>query len=127
MGLFFIAWRLLPAKCLTQNPERYCYGNEEEAKTNRAAPAKPRSPRTPVFHTSFVVPVVAFLVLNTFALMLHSIPFLLVCMELVAAKVRLSLFGSASLLIHVMAVCPSMSFAEMSSAWVQWDAIFTQI
>jgi hypothetical protein len=76
-GLFYSFGELLPAKCLAQNPERCRSGNEEQTKTNRAAPAKPRAPRAPVFHASFVVPIVALLVLSTFALMLHSILFVI--------------------------------------------------
>lgn len=65
---------LLPAEGLTQNPERRRNRNKEQAKTNGATPAEPRSPRAPVLHTVFVAP--ALLVLGTFALVLHSVPLL---------------------------------------------------
>jgi|GEM_PF-6485071 len=74
--LFFVWGKLIPAEGLTQDPERYRCRNEEQAKTNWAAPAEPRTPRTPVFQAVLVtVVVVLFIVLGTFALMLHSVPF----------------------------------------------------
>jgi len=69
---------LLPAEGLTQNPKRERNGDEEQAQTNRATPAEPRTPRPPVFQMVVVViAVVLFKVLETFALVLHSIPLLI--------------------------------------------------
>jgi hypothetical protein len=76
--LFAERERLVPAEGLAQNPERKRNGNEEQAETNWATPAEPRSPRAPVFQTVLVaVAVVLLLVLDTFALVLHKVPLLL--------------------------------------------------
>lgn len=74
--VLFASWRLLPAKGLAQDPERYRNGDKKQAKTNWAAPAEPRTPRTPVFQAVLVTIVVVLLVvLEAFALLLHSVPF----------------------------------------------------
>jgi hypothetical protein len=58
---------LIPAKSLAQDPERCRDGDEEQAKTDWAAPAEPRTPRAPVLKTVFVtVAVVLFDLLETF-------------------------------------------------------------
>jgi len=49
--LFCLLEVLVPAECLAQYPEHYCYGDKEQAEPYWATPAKPRAPRTPVFHT----------------------------------------------------------------------------
>ena len=68
---------LVPAKCLTHDPERDRNGYKEQAETNWTSPAKPRTPRAPMFQALCVAPaVLLFVVLGSFALICHSYPLL---------------------------------------------------
>jgi hypothetical protein len=75
--LFCLAGVLLPAKGLAQDPERYRNGNKKQTQTNWATPAKPRTPRPPMFQAVFViVGEVALMILEAFDLVLHKHPLL---------------------------------------------------
>lgn len=65
-----------PAEGLAQYPKRRRNGNKEQAQTNRTAPAEPRAPRAPMLEMVIVAPAGFLLdVLDTFALVLHKVPF----------------------------------------------------
>jgi hypothetical protein len=74
--LSYMLKTLVPAECLAQYPERDRNGYKEQAETNWAAPAEPRTPRAPMFQAVLVAPAILFFdVLETFAFVLHIVPY----------------------------------------------------
>lgn len=117
---------LLPTEGLSENPERYRNGNEEQTEANWATPAEPRTPRAPVFHVVLVPVVFLLVVLETSALVLHSVPLLL--------DESPSLHGFDDVprrrgLTHsyTVVLVSVHVVRRMSSAWLQWDDHVTYI